>query len=64
MNNFETMVVIVILIISFAMGFCLNSTYLSLPSTIKEKIKTDTKHNYRTSSAQMEYIINEYYKDK
>ena len=42
----------------------MNSTYLSLPSTIQEKIKTDTKNNYRTTSNQIEYIINEYYKDK
>ena len=64
-NNILESIFFCILIVGvFLFGAYMNSTYLSLPSTIQEKIKTDTKNNYRTTSNQIEYIINEYYKDK
>jgi amino acid permease len=63
-NIFGGIGIILILIITCLFGVCMNSTYLFLPDTIKQKISTDADNNYRTTSKQIEYIINEYYKDK
>ena len=63
-NIFGAIFIIVILILVGLFGACMNSTYLSLPSDIREKIKTDRANNFRSIDSQIEYIINEYYKDK
>ena len=64
-NNILESIFFCILVVGvFLFGAYMNSTYLSLSDIIQEKIKTDTKNNYRTTSNQIEYIINEYYKDK
>lgn len=63
-NIFGLMYFIMILIVTFLLGAYMNSTYLSLSDTIKQKISIDADNNYRTIKNQIEYIINEYYEGK